>query len=326
MIQIDICVPFYNYGSNDRIQLFLKFCKYYKRLSNFFKSNNICNITFTFIGSEGNESLNYIRKFFNEAEASYHEFDQTIYLNCTDQQNKGFLNMLTNKFRYSYEMSFRKNPDVSLLNGSNDFVSYNYFKQIVEFYKPNEKQLYGIDNYNNGNNFVFYSKDSFFSIDYIDLTKNKEKYFLWNGVSNYHGRSVYKYCGGNIGFSKYFYDFNKDFILENCISCDEGIIEKTLLSIEGCKKFNSKNVFYLNIKTESDKELNTYTDLYNLIKNGNCLIDYENISDENSQFLNQTLYFYQNPDGNNNLDKAKDPFRLSRQTGTNIGISFSYSL
>jgi outer membrane receptor protein involved in Fe transport len=42
--------------------------------------------------------------------------------------------------------------------------------------------------------------------------------------------------------------------------------------------------------------------------------------------LNKTLYFYQNPDGNTNLDKAKDPFRLSRQTGTNIGISFSYSL
>ena len=42
--------------------------------------------------------------------------------------------------------------------------------------------------------------------------------------------------------------------------------------------------------------------------------------------LNQTLYFYQNPDGNNNLDKLKDPFRLSRQTGTNVGVTFSYSL
>jgi TonB-dependent receptor len=42
--------------------------------------------------------------------------------------------------------------------------------------------------------------------------------------------------------------------------------------------------------------------------------------------LNQTLYFYQNPDGNTNLDKAKDPFRLSRQTGTNVGVTFSYSL
>jgi outer membrane receptor protein involved in Fe transport len=42
--------------------------------------------------------------------------------------------------------------------------------------------------------------------------------------------------------------------------------------------------------------------------------------------LNQRLYFYQNPDGNTRLDKTKDPFRLSRQTGTNIGISFAYSL
>ena len=42
--------------------------------------------------------------------------------------------------------------------------------------------------------------------------------------------------------------------------------------------------------------------------------------------LNQTLYFYQNPDGNTNLDKAKDPFRLSRQTGTNVGVTFSDSL
>jgi len=42
--------------------------------------------------------------------------------------------------------------------------------------------------------------------------------------------------------------------------------------------------------------------------------------------LNQTLYFYQNPDGNTKLNKATDPFRLSRQTGTNIGVTFAYSL
>ncbi len=42
--------------------------------------------------------------------------------------------------------------------------------------------------------------------------------------------------------------------------------------------------------------------------------------------LNRTLYFYQNPDGNARLDKVNDPFRLSRTTGTNYGVSFSYSL
>ncbi|HEY1018002.1 MAG TPA: TonB-dependent receptor [Sediminibacterium sp.] len=42
--------------------------------------------------------------------------------------------------------------------------------------------------------------------------------------------------------------------------------------------------------------------------------------------LNNTLYFYQNPDGNTSLNKATDPFRLSRRSGTNIGITFGYSL
>lgn len=42
--------------------------------------------------------------------------------------------------------------------------------------------------------------------------------------------------------------------------------------------------------------------------------------------LNQTLYFYQNPDGNTQLNKATDPFRLSRQSGTNISVTFGYAL
>jgi outer membrane receptor protein involved in Fe transport len=40
--------------------------------------------------------------------------------------------------------------------------------------------------------------------------------------------------------------------------------------------------------------------------------------------LNRTLYFYQNPDGNTRLDKANDPYRLTRQPGTNISITFGY--
>lgn len=45
-----------------------------------------------------------------------------------------------------------------------------------------------------------------------------------------------------------------------------------------------------------------------------------------SDILNRTLYFYQNPDGNTKLNHATDPYRMSRQTGTNIGITFGYSL
>jgi TonB-dependent receptor len=42
--------------------------------------------------------------------------------------------------------------------------------------------------------------------------------------------------------------------------------------------------------------------------------------------LNQKVYFFQNPDGNNRLNKATDPNRLTRQFGTNIALIFGYSL
>lgn len=41
--------------------------------------------------------------------------------------------------------------------------------------------------------------------------------------------------------------------------------------------------------------------------------------------LNQTLYFYQNPDGDTKLDKSKDPYRLTRKTGTTVGITLGYN-
>jgi hypothetical protein len=41
--------------------------------------------------------------------------------------------------------------------------------------------------------------------------------------------------------------------------------------------------------------------------------------------LNQTLYFYQNPDGNTQLDTSKDPYRLTRKTGTTVGITLGYN-
>jgi TonB-dependent receptor len=42
--------------------------------------------------------------------------------------------------------------------------------------------------------------------------------------------------------------------------------------------------------------------------------------------LNRPLYFYQNPDRNTNRDKVLDPNRLTRQFGTNISVTFGYSL
>jgi TonB-dependent receptor len=42
--------------------------------------------------------------------------------------------------------------------------------------------------------------------------------------------------------------------------------------------------------------------------------------------LNRPLYFYQNPDGNAGLSKSVDPYRFTRRFGTNISVTFGYTL
>jgi len=44
-----------------------------------------------------------------------------------------------------------------------------------------------------------------------------------------------------------------------------------------------------------------------------------------SDILNQTQYFYQNADDNDNFDKNKDAYRFTRKLGTNFSVTFNYS-
>lgn len=45
-----------------------------------------------------------------------------------------------------------------------------------------------------------------------------------------------------------------------------------------------------------------------------------------SDIINQTQYFYQNPDSKLGFDKNNDPYRFTRKLGTNYSITFNYSL
>jgi len=298
MIHIDIVIPFYTYGKNDRIELTKKIFKHYKNIQSYF--SNTAKITFTFVGSEGEFSKNMVEHIFTY-DYRYIEFFQEKYDLTKLNDYRKCIEMLDKKFIFSYKMSFEVNPDISLLSGSNDYISFLFFQQVINFYNPEEKQIFGIDNYKNG-------KNSCLILNYSDPSK----YFFWDGISEYEGREKFHYCAGIIGFTKTIYDIDPQKIL-NLLSCDEGEIEYNLLSLPEVKKFNSSNVFYINYKTTSDSELNTYDSLYNKLINKHSI----SLDMMTEDFIRQYDIENQYIKNNFNLDERMYDIIIPKKLGVN---------
>jgi len=229
----------------------------------------------TFIGSENNISSKFIEDNFKK-EYTYHEFNQGI---VKIGYNKIFLNMLTNKYRFSYKKSMEKNPNISLLAGSNDFISMNFFEQIIQSYDLNKKQIFGIDNYYNGCNKT--------ALDLYD-GQNFLKNLHWTtGKSNYNKRQKYKYIGGIIGFNDKLYKYQYNYLMSHIITYDEGRIEYCTTAIPDVVKFTSKDVFFINIKTSSNSEITKF----DILKKKTSK-EYLNYSIFNDKFKNRFINEY----------------------------------
>jgi len=237
-IHIDICVPFFLYNSCPNRMFITK-----KRMENLlylkYFFHDKANFTFTFIGSEKDVSKSLFDMYFQDKPetANYYEFDQG---NVTPGYNDPFLDMLSEKFRFSFYKSIEKKPNITLLNGSNDFISFNFFEQIISSYNSKQSQLFGIDNFLNGKNFT-----DVLIYDHVANTFKNE--FIWNGIQK--GREKYNYIGGIIGWNDTFYNENK-LHLNHIITYDEGEIEQKSCSIPTTVKFQSSDCFYLNIKSK----------------------------------------------------------------------------
>lgn len=269
-ININIMMAIYLYNKkSDRYSLTEYIFRHYKTIKRYF--SNYANITFTIIGSEKKLSKNLTLKYFDKT--SYIEYKQI------NSNFKSFYDMLSHKIKFGMKKSYNTNSDILLWAGSNDYICFNFFKQLIEFYNPNQLQVYGIDNYFNGNNAIYYCK-----------YKNKkilDKPFFWhNGKFNYSGRHIYQYVGGIFGVNKNVFKIYPD-ILETW-NCDEGYDEKLILDKNNylhlpehtIYKLNSKNLFFINFKlVEKNKELHSYETLYKLSKN-------ETINN-NGKYLNQ---------------------------------------
>jgi len=247
-LHIDICVPYFLYnGCPNRMVITKRKMENLLYLKAVFHDK--AHFTFTFIGSEQDVSKSLFDMYFQDKPetANYYEFYQG---DVTPGYNSCFLNMLSEKYKFSFRKSIEKRPNITLLNGSNDFISFNFFEQIINSYNPTQSQLFGIDNYFNGkncSNILLYDHN----------TNNFVDEFLWTGVQTY--REQYKYIGGIIGWNDTFYNLNQD--CQGIISFDEGEIESISCSIPTTVKFQSNECFFLNIKGGVYSDITSYHNL-----------------------------------------------------------------
>ena len=238
MIYINIFIPIY-FKNNDGVKMELteKILKHYINIKKRFEHK--CVFKFIIIGSNGDISKNLVLKYFNDDE--YYEFDQN-----KEVYNGDVLSMTKEKIKYGNCISYEKTPcDILLTAGSNDYICFDYVEQLINFYKPNERQMYGFGNNMNGNNMVIVC-----NYEFIKNGPTLVNNVWWDG---YYDKLIVDsdsliYCSGLIGCN-YECLHNNIHILEN-ITHDEIEMERIIKSDKSVKIFTCQNCFYMNIKIE----------------------------------------------------------------------------
>lgn len=284
MIKINIFLAIYTYNNDvHRFTLTEKIFKHYKNVQEKFK--DLALFTFTILGSENEISKNLTLKYFKSEE--YFEFDQ----NHTSLKND-FYKMLGTKINLGVNITAKNKPDILLWAGSNDYICFDFFEQIIKYYNPEVPQIYGIDNHKNGNNSVFFTH--FDGNRHVNkdlcITCHKKLSYWWDGVSDYSGRKKYKYCGGIIGLNNKCLELYPDIL--SVWGYDEGAIEEYILKKPLIDKFNSKGLFYMNIKTLSKNEITSFEELKKLNKNN--MLNFEVLSDEFKEKFTEEFNYFSN--------------------------------
>lgn len=230
-------------------------------------------LTLTFCGSEGEKSENFVKELCSSEYCTYVEFDQGEQTSAG--YKKEFLDMLSKKYQFTFLESMKKKPNISLLAGSNDYISLNFYEQIIKSYKKEKCQVYGFgpyfkDGLNNASallpifkevkeehmsNMGPHHEDAFKYIWWIDCTFRSAKPFM-------KARNI-MYGGGTIGYNDHYYEnyILKDCELFNCITWDEATMEGDMVikmkenyNIDVEKVF-TKNCFFVNQKAEINTKI-----------------------------------------------------------------------
>lgn len=262
-ININVFIAIFLYGG-ERTKLTEIIFKHYSNIKKKFENN--ANFKFTILGSEKELSKTLTLKYFSEDE--YFEFDQNKpeYGKYKIGYEKNFLNMLSDKIKTGIKLASRDNADIIFWAGSNDYISSDFFDQVINYYSPNSRQIYGITNFTNGSNINFYSC---YDETNNNFNINNKDSFWWNGIHP-NIRIKYKYIGCIIGLNYKLYNENPDVF--KIWNYDEGFVEEYILNLHDVNFFSSKNIFSWNIKTSSTNEITSFKSLKkNYLKNSSIM-------------------------------------------------------
>lgn len=272
---ITIFIAMYLYGGDEcRVQITQMIFKHYCNVKQKFSGK--ANFNFVILGSDKEISKNLTLKYFNENE--YYEYDQT--------KINDFYTMLSDKIKTGINIAAKSEDDIIFWAGSNDFIPFDFFSQVLDFYDPNKKQIYGIDQFKNGlNTSMMYEHD--IHSQKIDLDK-----CIW--IDSEKNTNRVRYTGGIIGINKKLYVEYPDIL--KLWSCHEEHVEIHTMMIKGIDRFNSKNIYWFNIKCDSKKEIHTLDELKKMHIKCGSLLCYDDIPDKelldkNISYVNSLFKF-----------------------------------
>jgi hypothetical protein len=286
-VKINIVILIYTYGIHTaRYNITEKIFMHYKNIQFIFK--NYAKFSFTIVGSELSVSRNLTLKYFPSDD--YYEFPQETL------SHKHVYEITTEKVNFGMRIAYaRDDTDIIFWAGSNDYIGLSFWKQVIEDYDPKIMKLYGIDNFHNGRNAVFFTR-----YDGKKVTNwGEPDVFFVTGQDSFT-RSKYLYIGGALGITRNALVEYPDIL--DYWNCDEGANEYYILhetynasnssSKKFIHKFDSKEVLFMNIKVNRNQDATSAKYLSELNKACNYIIGESNMSRAFMRnFKQEFLYF-----------------------------------
>lgn len=246
-VRINVVILIYTFGyHSSRYNNTEMIFKHYRNIQQVFQEYS--EFSFTIIGSEKEVSKNLTLQYFPAT--SYHEMSQPKVTNETSESERNYA--IARKVNHGMRRAFKSEneSDIIMWAGSNDYISFSFWKQVIDSYDPKRLEIFGIDNFVNGKNAMFFTL-----YDGHNMRDRSDATTFWVG-GMFTRLMPFHYVGGAIGVTRQV--FKKYPHLLKKWNHDERYNERLVLSINGVHKFNSTECFVMNIKM-ADGSLDTNT-------------------------------------------------------------------